>query len=50
MPTKTAEQRVARAEEMLCLIVNRLYGHITKGHKELLNARVEEIRVEIVAR
>jgi hypothetical protein len=46
MPTKTIEERLARAEAMLCVLVNRYNGHITKGDQELLNAAVAEIRAD----
>jgi hypothetical protein len=50
MQSKTVEERLARAEDMLCKLVNRNNGHITKGHQEALNGAVTEIEAERAAR
>jgi hypothetical protein len=46
---KSIEARVARAEAMLGMLVNRCYGNVTKGHEELLKAAASEIAAEIDA-
>jgi hypothetical protein len=46
MAPKTNEERLTRAEDMLCKLVDRTNGNLTQGFQQSLNDATREITAE----